>query len=560
MIHRRILFALVMMPNLAIAACEDFSIASFEEIVDASWEALENEDALAYGQTYKRLQQNLQCLQEPMPRELWARFLVGRSLFEFALGENWQDALQTAIDIDPESRPRFGPPPIQEFVAPDRSGEPILAIPDDAEIYLDGARVTEVHATLSGLHIVQRKTESGWETILIRNSPAPEAWVPPPPPAPAEVVMVAPTPSELGTPREPWARRLGRNNSISMVVTGNLNSFAQQYTGGEALGTEVPGLYAEPFSTFSGNQTLDKVPLPVGTRIWGMHGLPGNFRVMWDAQADANGRVGLAAGYQVSVLNILAGAAVVTPAVWRNDTDLTASLSDVDSRNNLVDGEHYTTTTTTLGANVSPALPAATLDVIADIPIGGKSFLELESRLTASSAISGVLVRSTFLRSLASNLMLEAGLQATNESSYLIDTTTDAAGNASIKSTVTSFGGSVGLRLGMVAGTKTSKPNPSDETDATSGSSDGETVTPPSGRDEVTTPSLDKTEPPPSEATRETPPNAPQDVTPTEGTDGAPPKTEDDGADSAPVIDEDEDASTTESTPDNSDSTEATPE
>ena len=79
--------------------------------MESSWEALENEDALAYGQTYKRLQEKLGCLQEPMPRNTWARFLVGRALFEFALGEKWQDALQTAVDIDPESQPGFGPPP-----------------------------------------------------------------------------------------------------------------------------------------------------------------------------------------------------------------------------------------------------------------------------------------------------------------------------------------------------------------------------------------------------------------------------------------------------------------
>ena len=59
------------------APCADpLTVEEFREIVDRADEALDNDDVIAHGETWRTIKQNIDCLGEPVPKDDWARYLI----------------------------------------------------------------------------------------------------------------------------------------------------------------------------------------------------------------------------------------------------------------------------------------------------------------------------------------------------------------------------------------------------------------------------------------------------------------------------------------------------
>ncbi len=165
-----------MAPSTALAACKSMNAESFAKFAADAEVAIDDDDLVRHGQIYRALQEQLPCMDERLPIDGWADFLVGYAIVEYAMGREWEDALGVAVTIKPTVARDFGPAEIRNFVPTatfDDDSKPPL--PVDAEIYLDGQRI-QYEPAVGSLHIVQQFKNGVWNTRLLQNEPFPEDW------------------------------------------------------------------------------------------------------------------------------------------------------------------------------------------------------------------------------------------------------------------------------------------------------------------------------------------------------------------------------------------------
>lgn len=170
------LWAALSLAQAAPPECTPLTEADLADRIHASLDAIHRADLQGHRAIIGDLEQRLPCLDFVPPPERWAELLVGLAIVEHAEGGDWQAPLTTALRIDPEVHLLVGPShTFRTWEVPEPSTEPGRPVPPGVRIYLDGELVSEVRHD-GGLHLAQRRTGDGWNTLLLRDEPLPEAW------------------------------------------------------------------------------------------------------------------------------------------------------------------------------------------------------------------------------------------------------------------------------------------------------------------------------------------------------------------------------------------------
>lgn len=193
-----LILASVAVPMAARAECPiPLDDAGFRASVDRAQTAIDDGDVIGHGAAWRDLQARIPCLQAPPPADAWAEFLVGFAVVEHALGRAWEPALATALRIHPAVRRDYGPERLQTWTPPPVGATtPLLP-----EIWVDGLPADRAAARLDGPHILQRRRDGVWESLVVSDAPPPSDWTPtapteePPPATPS--LPAAPRPGKL---------------------------------------------------------------------------------------------------------------------------------------------------------------------------------------------------------------------------------------------------------------------------------------------------------------------------------------------------------------------------
>lgn len=173
---RALLLVAALASGSAHAACPAMDAAEFERIVADAQIAIDDDDLMRHGTIFRGLQERVLCLDDVVPVDAWADFLVGYAVVEFAMGREWQAALDVALSIRPTVSREYGPLELRNYVPTalhEDADAPLL--PADAEIYLNG-RPIQREPELHGLNIVQQRKNGVLNTRVLLNQPFPEAW------------------------------------------------------------------------------------------------------------------------------------------------------------------------------------------------------------------------------------------------------------------------------------------------------------------------------------------------------------------------------------------------
>ncbi|MBT3224139.1 MAG: hypothetical protein HN348_34155, partial [Proteobacteria bacterium] len=157
------------------ADCTVFTEAGFRELNQRAYDAIAIDDVVGHGALYREIQQNLPCMNEQLPKDAWAEFLVGLAVVEHAMGRKWADPLSTAIGIHPTVKRDYGAPEIREFTGmePKQTGK---QVPLDAIYFLDGVATTKI-PELRGTHVAQRFKEGKWTSRVLFDEQWPGDWI-----------------------------------------------------------------------------------------------------------------------------------------------------------------------------------------------------------------------------------------------------------------------------------------------------------------------------------------------------------------------------------------------
>lgn len=201
-----------------------YGVEDFRSWVADADQALSDDDLIAHGAAYRAIQDKLPCMVESIPGDAWAEFLVGLAVVDHASGDPWQDALSTALLVDPDLDRSWLQPELQAFapMLPSDLGDPF---PSDERHFLDGSRVKGL-PSLSGIHIAQREYADVWESELIVDQRYPQRWMPE---APTESVAT----KVKGDKKRP---------GVPMLVSGLVGAAA---FGGATLVTGLSGAQAQ---------------------------------------------------------------------------------------------------------------------------------------------------------------------------------------------------------------------------------------------------------------------------------------------------------------------------
>ncbi len=160
----------------SLAADCQLDAKGFEELVSRANDALDRDDPVGHGATWREMQERLPCLREPLPASSWASFLVGLALLERTVGlPNWSQPLQVATEVDPKVPRDVGDDAFRKF-APVAIPAPGPALPTDAGYFLDGRALEREPTVTGGPHVVQRQKGATWTTLLLRDAPFPADW------------------------------------------------------------------------------------------------------------------------------------------------------------------------------------------------------------------------------------------------------------------------------------------------------------------------------------------------------------------------------------------------
>lgn len=199
---------LLLFSNARAEECAPLDPGGVRARVDEARVAVDRDDLVSFAEVRRALFRDLPCLEEPLPTDAWARFLLDEAVVAYALGEAWEDPLATALALEPTLPRGDLPPALRDWsVEPPPIDGGALG---PGEFLLDGEPLAAV-PTLAGLHVVQRRQDDGWTTRVLRNAPFPTEWQASRRPVP----MPAPVPAPLP---EPVARR--SHGSVPLVVTG----------------------------------------------------------------------------------------------------------------------------------------------------------------------------------------------------------------------------------------------------------------------------------------------------------------------------------------------------
>lgn len=223
-------------------------VATAAQAIDT---ALEADDMVGAGATWRALQARLKCIDGPMPAGIWADLLIDLGLLELGAGmTTWTQPVQVATEIRPDVKRDIGPMEFRRFV-PTMPPDPGPALPTNAHYWLDGARIDREPTLLGGPHVVQQEWDGVWTTLVLRDAPFPDYW------KTAEVIDPGP--------------------AAEAKTQGSTSAFVWALGGGRGTGQRIDATIPE-LATQSSLGAL--IGLAVHGRI--QRGLPGAF---WDASA-----------------------------------------------------------------------------------------------------------------------------------------------------------------------------------------------------------------------------------------------------------------------------------
>ncbi len=170
------------------AACTALTENEVRAIAEQSANALLTDDTTTHRRGWGELQDGFPCLQAQLPKEAWASLLVSEAIVRNALGEDWLQPLDTALEAWPDAP---GIPDFlrEQYVARDPAQPvPHRLVRPGATLFVDGVLMARP-PQLSGLHAVQLLENGYWTNLILVADPIPLAWLvsdeaPPPPPKP----------------------------------------------------------------------------------------------------------------------------------------------------------------------------------------------------------------------------------------------------------------------------------------------------------------------------------------------------------------------------------------
>jgi hypothetical protein len=197
---------------------------AFKKLVDDAMAAIDDDDLVRHGQVFRAMQDQLPCLDEAVPVDAWSTFLVGFAVVEYAMGREWEQALDAVLRVSPDVERSYGPVEVRNYASGvDFQPEGARALPADAHFVLDGVPIS-VEPALGKLHIVQRELDGVWSTFLLQGEDFPDQWK-----APEEVI-----PDTMENPARLRA---------SVFALGGLTAGGQSVTSGSP-DTSIPDLSA----------------------------------------------------------------------------------------------------------------------------------------------------------------------------------------------------------------------------------------------------------------------------------------------------------------------------
>ncbi len=247
--------ALLLASQAAWAQCTTFDEGEFRNIVDASQKAIDQDDAYKHKQLWAEFLRTLPCLENQLPKDAWAQFLVAESIVRYTTEKNWEGSLDTALGIWPDV------PGVPEFIldewGPKAPKAPLdKPIPDGTTLFLDGVLVDKP-LMLMGLHIVQQLKDGEWDSRMIEDENWPDAWFVDEGPTDSDGNPVAPDPVPT-TPGDTKGRAaigilIGGGNESQTVDSSGTYLRSSQRTGpigglsfwGEIPIASVVGLFAD---------------------------------------------------------------------------------------------------------------------------------------------------------------------------------------------------------------------------------------------------------------------------------------------------------------------------
>jgi hypothetical protein len=244
------------------AACEPLGAGEIGVMLEQANEAIDDDDLVRHGQIYRQMQASLPCLEEQLPSKLWAEFLVGLSLVEFAMGREWKIPLEVALRVYPTVQRSFGPPEIRNFVPTAQNTDDNPLLPTDSMYYFDGVRI-EREPNIVGLHIVQQLKNGVWNTRLLQRQPFPEDWR-------VQFEEVVEVPEDEGAAIVGAVSLLG-GLGLSGQVTGGQSVSIPEFSGtGALVGLGSYGIFdlGEPVGVFWDLSIPFQVPGSMGVDVY----------------------------------------------------------------------------------------------------------------------------------------------------------------------------------------------------------------------------------------------------------------------------------------------------
>jgi hypothetical protein len=156
-------------------ACEPLAATEVGREFSAAHLAIDEGNFTSFDQIWTRLQPRLSCLTGPVPRDLWAAFLVDLAVAEHGRGGDWQTPLAGALDIDPRVARHLAPDDVRTWAAPPVPATSTPAVPKGAEYFLDGKPITMIRP-MPGMHLIQRKQGDAWSARIVRDGAFPADW------------------------------------------------------------------------------------------------------------------------------------------------------------------------------------------------------------------------------------------------------------------------------------------------------------------------------------------------------------------------------------------------
>lgn len=163
-------------PAQAAPECDPVDEEAFRTLFLDALAALDRDDAALHAQIVAEVRESLPCLTFAPPPRLWADFLVGVAVVEFAQGGDWETPMSAALRIRPSvDRLVSGAHPLNRWEPPAETPPPGPALPEDARVWVDGTLATNLPPG-QGLYLIQKEDDGWFETRLVENEVVTLDW------------------------------------------------------------------------------------------------------------------------------------------------------------------------------------------------------------------------------------------------------------------------------------------------------------------------------------------------------------------------------------------------